>query len=145
MLLPKDLMMKRMLLLKFVEQQVEMKLIFLLVIYLECMLNMLKNNWKIEVLDSNESEQGGFSLISFLVSGKRVYSRLKYESGAHRVQRVPKTESQGRIHTSTATVLVMPEADDIDIKIEEKISKLIHIELLEQVDNMLIKPIQRLE
>ncbi len=79
-----------------------------------------KNNWKIEVLDSNESEQGGFSLISFLVSGKRVYSRLKYESGAHRVQRVPKTESQGRIHTSTATVLVMPEADDIDIKIEEK-------------------------
>lgn len=73
--------------------------------------------WKIEVLDSMESEAGGYSLISFMVKGDKVYSKLKYESGAHRVQRVPKTESQGRIHTSTATVLVMPEADEIDVEI----------------------------
>lgn len=79
-----------------------------------------KNNWKIEVLESYESEMGGFSQISFMISGKGVYSKLKYESGAHRVQRVPKTESQGRIHTSTSTVLVMPEADDVDIKVDEK-------------------------
>jgi len=73
--------------------------------------------WKIEVLDIIESEAGGYSLVSFMVRGDKVYSKLKYESGAHRVQRVPKTESQGRIHTSTATVLVMPEAEDIDVEI----------------------------
>ena len=73
--------------------------------------------WKIEVLDVIESEAGGYSLVSFMVRGDKVYSKLKYESGAHRVQRVPKTESQGRIHTSTATVLVMPEADEIDVEI----------------------------
>ena len=73
--------------------------------------------WKIEVLDLIESEAGGYSLVSFMVKGDKVYSKLKYESGAHRVQRVPKTESQGRIHTSTATVLVMPEAEDIDVEI----------------------------
>ena len=73
--------------------------------------------WKIEVLDVMESEAGGYSLVSFMVRGDKVYSKLKYESGAHRVQRVPKTESQGRIHTSTATVLVMPEAEDIDVEI----------------------------
>ncbi len=73
--------------------------------------------WKVEVLDIIESEAGGYSLVSFMVKGDKVYSKLKYESGAHRVQRVPKTESQGRIHTSTATVLVMPEAEDIDVEI----------------------------
>ena len=73
--------------------------------------------WKIEIMDVIESEAGGYSLVSFMVKGDKVYSKLKYESGAHRVQRVPKTESQGRIHTSTATVLVMPEAEDIDVEI----------------------------
>lgn len=73
--------------------------------------------WKIEMLDVMESEAGGYSLVSFMVRGDKVYSKLKYESGAHRVQRVPKTESQGRIHTSTATVLVMPEADEVDVDI----------------------------
>jgi peptide chain release factor 1 len=64
-----------------------------------------------------EGTAGGYSLVSFRVKGDKVYSKLKYESGAHRVQRVPKTESQGRIHTSTATVLVMPEAEDVDVNI----------------------------
>ena len=75
--------------------------------------------WKVEVLESMDSGMGGFSYVSFSVKGKEVYSKLKYESGAHRVQRVPKTEAQGRIHTSTATVLVMPEAEDVDIQINE--------------------------
>ena len=67
--------------------------------------------WKIQVLEMSESEAGGFSMISFLVKGDEVYRQLKFESGAHRVQRVPKTETQGRIHTSTATVLVLPDAE----------------------------------
>ena len=75
--------------------------------------------WKVEVLESMESGMGGFTYVSFSVKGKEVYSKLKYESGAHRVQRVPRTEAQGRIHTSTATVLVMPEAEDVDIQINE--------------------------
>lgn len=73
--------------------------------------------WKIKLLDASESEAGGFALVSFKISGKMVYSKLKFESGAHRVQRVPKTEASGRIHTSTATVLVMPEAEEIDVEI----------------------------
>lgn len=73
--------------------------------------------WKIQILDENYSESGGFSMISFKISGKSVYSKLKFESGAHRVQRVPKTEAAGRIHTSTSTVLVMPEAEEIDLQI----------------------------
>ena len=73
--------------------------------------------WKIKMLDENPSEAGGFALVSFKITGKSVYSKLKFESGAHRVQRVPKTEASGRIHTSTATVLVMPEAEEIDIEI----------------------------
>ena len=76
-----------------------------------------KNNWRIQLLDASYSNAGGFSNISFKISGDKVYSKLKYESGAHRVQRVPKTEASGRIHTSTATVLVMPEAEEIDIVI----------------------------
>lgn len=73
-----------------------------------------KENWKIEIIDEDRCEAGGYSLISFMVKGNDVYSKLKYESGAHRVQRVPITETQGRVHTSTATVLVMPEIEDID-------------------------------
>ena len=73
--------------------------------------------WKIQMLDANESEAGGFSTVSFMIKGKMVYSKLKFESGAHRVQRVPRTEASGRIHTSTATVLVMPEAEEIDVEI----------------------------
>ncbi|MEG0329803.1 MAG: peptide chain release factor 1 [Longicatena sp.] len=77
--------------------------------------------WKVEMLDSADAEAGGFSLVSFLVKGNDVYGKLKFESGSHRVQRVPKTESQGRIHTSTATVLVTPEieADDFEIDMND--------------------------
>ena len=75
--------------------------------------------WKMEVLDSSPSDAGGFKSIEFKVSGDKVYSVMKYESGVHRVQRVPKTESQGRIQTSTATVAVLPEADEIDIQIDQ--------------------------
>ena len=74
--------------------------------------------WKTELLSSSPSEAGGFKTIEFKVLGDRVYSIMKYESGVHRVQRIPKTESQGRIQTSTATVAVLPEADEIDIKID---------------------------
>ena len=73
--------------------------------------------WKIQMMDASPSEAGGFANISFMIKGEMVYSKLKFESGAHRVQRVPKTEASGRIHTSTATVLVMPEADAIDVEI----------------------------
>jgi len=78
-----------------------------------------RNSWKIEVMSEEYSDGGGFSLISFMVKGKNVYANLKYESGAHRVQRVPVTETQGRIHTSTATVLVMPEVEEVNIDIKE--------------------------
>ncbi|MDO8615381.1 MAG: peptide chain release factor 1 [Dehalococcoidia bacterium] len=74
--------------------------------------------WQVEVLDSHESDLGGFKEIVFEVRGRGAYSRLKYESGVHRVQRVPETEAQGRIHTSTATVAVLPEADDVDVHID---------------------------
>ena len=74
--------------------------------------------FKVENLESTPGTSGGYSEISFMVKGKGAYSKLKYESGAHRVQRVPATESQGRVHTSTATVLVMPEIDDVDYKLD---------------------------
>ncbi len=73
-----------------------------------------KNRWQIEVLSETKSEQGGYKEVICLVSGNDVYSKLKFESGAHRVQRVPETESQGRVHTSACTVAVMPEADELD-------------------------------
>ena len=76
--------------------------------------------WKTETLSSSPSEAGGFKTIEFKVTGDKVYSVMKYESGVHRVQRVPKTESQGRIQTSTATVAVLPEADEIDIQINQE-------------------------
>ena len=78
-----------------------------------------REGWQIDVTNSIEGAAGGFTNIEFMVKGESVYSKLKYESGAHRVQRVPATESQGRVHTSTATVLVMPEADDFDFELDE--------------------------
>ena len=73
--------------------------------------------WQTEILNANETELGGYKEISFMISGEGAYSRLKYESGVHRVQRVPETETQGRIHTSTVTVAVLPEAEDVEIEI----------------------------
>ena len=75
--------------------------------------------YKIEVLNAVDGTNGGFSQIEFMVKGEGAYSRLKYESGAHRVQRIPVTESQGRVHTSTATVVVMPEQEDLEIEVKE--------------------------
>ncbi len=76
--------------------------------------------WKMEIIDSNPTALGGFKEIIAIITGKNAYSRLKYESGVHRVQRVPITEASGRIHTSAATVAVLPEAEEVDIKIDEK-------------------------
>src|SRR5579884_2426845 len=78
------------------------------------------HGWKVEVLSTSESGVGGLKEVIAMIQGDRVYSRLKYESGVHRVQRVPKTEQQGRVHTSAVTVAVLPEAEDVDIKIDPK-------------------------
>ena len=78
-----------------------------------------RRRWKTEIMNSNESDLGGFKEISFMVTGKGVYSRLKFESGVHRVQRVPDTESSGRIHTSTVTVAVLPVVEDVEIEINQ--------------------------
>ncbi len=78
-----------------------------------------KNNWKMEIINEVPGSSGGFAQVECMIKGDNVYSKLKYESGAHRVQRVPETESQGRVHTSTATVVVMPEVEDIDFEIKE--------------------------
>lgn len=77
-----------------------------------------KHGYKVEVINANETELGGYKEISFMVEGEGAYSRFKYESGVHRVQRVPETESQGRVHTSTTTVAVLPEAEDIELEID---------------------------
>jgi len=77
-------------------------------------------HWKVEVTSESESGVGGMKEVMALISGKKVYSRLKYESGVHRVQRVPATETQGRVHTSAITVAVLPEADEVEVKIEDK-------------------------
>jgi len=79
-----------------------------------------KNNFKIEIISVNESERGGFKEIVFSMSGDDVFGTVKYESGVHRVQRVPETESSGRVHTSAATVAVLPEAEDVDIEIRDE-------------------------
>ena len=76
-----------------------------------------RKHWKLEVLNENETELGGFKEVSFMITGKGAYSRLKFESGVHRVQRVPDTEASGRIHTSTATVAVLPEVEDVQIQL----------------------------
>lgn len=73
--------------------------------------------WKVEIINANETGLGGYKEVSFMIEGEGAYSRLKYESGVHRVQRVPETETSGRIHTSTVTVAVLPEADDVEIEI----------------------------
>ena len=75
--------------------------------------------WEVDIMDSNPSDVGGYNKVVFEVQGRGAYSRLKYESGVHRVQRVPETEAQGRIHTSTATVAVLPEADEVEVKIND--------------------------
>ncbi|WP_028274394.1 peptide chain release factor 1 [Atopococcus tabaci] len=75
--------------------------------------------WKTEVLSASENDLGGYKEITVMITGDKVYSKLKYENGAHRVQRVPQTESQGRVHTSTATVVVMPEAEEVEVDINE--------------------------
>ena len=78
-----------------------------------------KNNWFLEIINISKSDAGGFKEVILLVKGKNIYSFLKFESGVHRVQRVPETETQGRVHTSAATVAVLPEAEEVDVKIEE--------------------------
>ena len=78
-----------------------------------------KKNWKLEIINISKSEAGGFKEVIFLVNGDDIYSYLKYESGVHRVQRIPETETQGRVHTSAATVAVLPEAEEVDIQIKE--------------------------
>ena len=78
-----------------------------------------KKKWKIEIISISKSEAGGYKEVIFLVNGNSIYSYLKYESGVHRVQRVPTTETQGRVHTSAATVAVLPEAEEVDVKIKE--------------------------
>ncbi len=79
-----------------------------------------RNNWKTEIMSMSENNAGGLKEAVMLIDGKDVYSQLKFESGVHRVQRVPQTESQGRVHTSAATVAVMPEAEDVDVTIDDK-------------------------
>ncbi len=79
-----------------------------------------KNRWSVEVLDYSETELGGVKEATILIKGKNAYKKLKFESGVHRVQRVPETETQGRVHTSTATVAVLPEVEDVDFEINEK-------------------------
>ncbi|MCW0953373.1 peptide chain release factor 1 [Weissella ceti] len=79
-----------------------------------------RQNWNVEIIDENKTEIGGYKEIVLMITGDNVYSKLKFENGAHRVQRVPETESAGRVHTSTATVGVMPEYEDVDIEIEDK-------------------------
>jgi peptide chain release factor 1 len=79
-----------------------------------------EQGWRVEITSLSESSVGGLSEVIAIISGRKVYSRLKYESGVHRVQRVPATETQGRVHTSTITVVVMPEADEVDVQIDPK-------------------------
>ena len=95
-----------------------MKQVYSLVIYTECIPNLLKiKNGKLSVVDTSEGTAGGFKEVIFEIAGEDVYGVLKYESGVHRVQRVPQTETQGRVHTSAATVMVLPEAEEFDVEI----------------------------
>lgn len=92
--------------------------LFAAVLYRMYSMYAVRKGWKIDLLNVNETELGGFKEISFMIAGEGAYSRLKFESGVHRVQRVPETETQGRIHTSTVTVAVLPEADDVELTID---------------------------
>lgn len=94
--------------------------LFASVLYRMYTLYAESKNWKTEIISVNETELGGFKEISFTVDGAGAYSKLKYESGVHRVQRVPETETQGRIHTSAATVAVLPEADEVEFELDMK-------------------------
>ena len=78
------------------------------------------NGWQARIIDESPGENGGYKNVMMEVKGDNVYSKMKWEAGVHRVQRVPATESQGRVHTSTATVAIMPECDEVDVKIDEK-------------------------
>ena len=89
----------------------------------------IKNKWKMEIISLSKSDAGGFKEVIVLIKGKNIYSTLKFESGVHRVQRVPATETQGRIHTSAATVAVLPEAEEIDIQITSKFHKFNNINI----------------
>ena len=79
-----------------------------------------QHRWKVEILSQSESGVGGLKEVIAIIEGKRVYSQMKYESGVHRVQRVPATETQGRVHTSAITVAVLPEAEEVDVKVEAR-------------------------
>lgn len=94
--------------------------------------------WKVETLEMEEIGIGGMKSVNFMITGQGAYSKMKYESGVHRVQRVPETESGGRIHTSTITVAVMPEAEEVDVEIDEKMSVLMLCVLPETVDSVSI-------
>ena len=96
-------------------------------------------NFKTEIVEAAESDHGGYKEISFSVSGSGAYSKLKFENGAHRVQRVPETESGGRIHTSTATVAVLPEVEDVEIEIRNEDLKMTHIAQVVLVVSTLIQ------
>lgn len=91
--------------------------LFAYVLYRMYTMYAAKVGWKTEIISLNETELGGFKEVTFMIEGEGAYSRLKYESGVHRVQRVPETEAQGRIHTSTATVAVLPEVEDVEVEI----------------------------
>ena len=91
-----------------------------------------KKKWSIEIISISKSEAGGLKEVIALIKGKNIYSSLKYESGVHRVQRVPDTETQGRVHTSAATVAVLPEAEDLDIKLDEKDLRIDVLEVADQ-------------
>ena len=98
-----------------------------------------KLGWNVKPISSTEADVGGFRELIISVKGESVYSQLKFEAGVHRVQRVPSTESQGRVHTSTATVAVMPEADPVEVKIESTDLELVQLDQGELVGKMLIK------
>ena len=89
-----------------------------------------KKKWIIEIISISKSDAGGLKEVIALVKGKNIYSSLKYESGVHRVQRVPDTETQGRVHTSAATVAVLPEAEDLDINLMKKIYVSMYFEVV---------------
>lgn len=95
-----------------------------------------RHRWKLEVMSSNPTGLGGFKEIISMIEGKGAYSRLKFEGGVHRVQRVPETEASGRIHTSAVTIAVLPEADDVDVHIDEKDLRIDVFRCLVQVDKV---------
>ncbi len=110
--------------LRYVQEQAVTKRLFFAVDLLKMYTRYAEmNGWKVEVVDFNETGVGGYKEVVALVKGRGAYSRLKFEAGGHRVQRVPETESGGRIHTSACTVAVLPEAEDVDIVVEQKDSE----------------------